>query len=155
MIFQISACNQDEENDLNLVTINLLTSDNPTFFEKTVILFDDNDYLIKTNFDTFINNYPFDIIYGYDDIKTQAIQDSNNQDVLLMTDYLKLPKYGTFILAHHLEMGSCLIFDKKNNKIISTIEMEVYMEGEPMMSTSGRRFYINEDLFLETVDMIS
>jgi hypothetical protein len=29
------------------------------------------------------------------------------------------------------------------------------MEGEPMMSFGGRRFYIKGVLFLETVDMIS
>jgi hypothetical protein len=33
--------------------------------------------------------------------------------------------------------------------------MEEYMEGEPMMSTGGRRFYIKGVLFLETVDLIS
>ncbi len=29
------------------------------------------------------------------------------------------------------------------------------MEGEPMMSTGGRRFYVKNKLFLETVDLIS
>lgn len=151
----IFGCNKEKENDLNLLSIDLITSDNPTFFAKTVVLFENSDYLIKTNFDTYINSYPFGTLQGYDEIEEEVTQDLNNQDVLLMTDYLRLPKDSTYILAYHLEKGSCLIFDKKRNEIIPKIEMEEYMEGEPMMSTGGRRFYIKGDLFLETVDLIS
>jgi hypothetical protein len=150
----ILGCNKEEHNDLDLLSIDLITNDSPTFFAKTVILFEDSEYLIKTNFDTYISTYPFDM-YGYDEIKEQATQDSNSQDVLLMTDYLYQANDSTYILAHHLESGTCLIFDKKRNEIIPKIEMEEYMEGEPMMSTGGRRFYIKGDLFLETVDLIS
>jgi hypothetical protein len=35
------------------------------------------------------------------------------------------------------------------------LNVETYSEGEPMASHGGRRFYINNKLFLETVDMIS
>ncbi|WP_439185908.1 hypothetical protein [Carboxylicivirga taeanensis] len=150
----ITGCEKEEENELNFPSIDLITNDSPTFFAKTVILFEDSEYLIKTNFDTYINSYPFDM-YGYDKIKEQVIQDSNNQDVLFMTDYLYQALDSTYILAHHLENGTCLIFDKKRNEIIPKIKMEEYMEGEPMMSTGGRRFYIKENLFLETVDLIS
>lgn len=151
----IIGCDKEEKNDLKLKSIDLITNDNPDFFKKTVILFESNDYFIKTNFDTYINSYPFDVLKGYDEIKLQASQDSNNQDVLLITDYLRLPNDSTYILAFHLENGSCLIFDKKRNEIIPKIEMEEYMEGKPMMTTGGRRFYIKGDLFLETVDLIS
>jgi len=153
MIF-ILGCKKEEENDMNLLSIDLITNDSPTFFAKTVILFENSDYLIVANFDTYINSYPFDM-YGYDEIKEQVTQDSNNHDVLLMNDYLYQASDSTYVLAYHLENGSCLIFDKKRNEIIPKIEMQEYMEGEPMMSTGGRRFYIKGDLFLETVDLIS
>ncbi len=153
MVF-IIGCEKEEENALNLFSIDLITNDSPIFFAKTVILFEDSEYLIKTNFDTYINSYPFDM-YGYDEIKEEVTQDSNNQDVLSMTDYLYQASDSAYILAYHLENGSCLIFDKKRNEIIRKIEMEEYMEGKPMMSTGGRRFYIKGDLFLETVDLIS
>ncbi len=154
-VLYILGCHKDEDNNLNLLSIDLITNDNPTVFAKTVILFENDDYLIKTNLEMYINAYPFDILFGYDELKEQVTQDSNNQDVLMMTDYLYLPKDSTYILAYHLEHGSCLIFNKKTNEIITSIEMEEYTEGEPMQSTRGRRFYINGDLFLETVDMIS
>ena len=83
----ILGCKKEEEDDLNLLSIDLITNDSPTFFAKTVILFENSYYLIKTNFDSYINSYPFDM-YGYDEIKEQVTQDSNNQDILFMTDYL-------------------------------------------------------------------
>jgi hypothetical protein len=151
----ILGCDKEVENDMNLMSINLIADDNPTFFIKTVILFENNEYLIKTNFDTYINSYPFNVLYGYDEIKLLVTQDSNIKDVLLMTDYLRHSSDSTYILAFHLENGSCLIFDKKKNKIIPKIEMEKYIEGGPMTSTGGRIFYINGKLFISVVDMIS
>lgn len=151
----ILGCDKEVENDMNLMSINLIADDNPTFFIKTVILFENNEYLIKTNFDTYTNSYPFNVLYGYEEIKLLVTQDSTIKDVLLMTDYLRHSSDSTYILAFHLENGSCLIFDKKKNKIIPKIEMEKYMEGGPMTSTGGRRFYINGKLFINVVDMIS
>lgn len=151
----ISACDKEVKTNLNLISINLITSNDSTFFAKTVILFENNEYVVKTNFDTYINSYPFDYLQGYEEFKNQATQDSNNQDVIYMTDYLRQSNDSTYILAHHLGKGSCLIYDKKSNVIVSSIEKEEYMEGEPMMSFGGRRFYIKGVLFLETVDMIS
>lgn len=153
-IFVIPGCEKKEENNLNLLSIDLITNDSLTFFTKTVILFENSDYLIKTNFDSYINSYPFNM-FKYDVLKDQVTQTSSNKDVLFMTDYLYHDHDRTYILAHHLEHGTCLILDKKSNVIIPEIEMEQYMEGEPMMSTGGRRFYINGDLFLETIDLIS
>lgn len=156
------SCSNDDGPDL--LSVDLLTQDEPAFFTKTVILFEDDNYLVKTNFDTYIDTYPFKMKYGadedprarhgYEEIKIQVIQDSNDRDLLLMTDYLDRPSDGTYILGNHLEEGSCLLFDKRANRIISTIEMEEYTEGE-IMPSGGRRFYIKGVLFLETVDFIS
>lgn len=161
----ILGCDQDDDNDSNLVLVDLFTNDDPTFFAKTVILYEDDNYLIKTNFDSYIDSYPFKIQYaygedpvplgGYEEIEIKVTQDSNNQDLLLMTDYLYHPNDSVYILANHLEKGSCLIFDKKAIRIISTIEMEKYTHGKPMTSSGGRRFYIKGVMFLETVDFIS
>src|SRR5690554_4082130 len=125
MVF-ITGCEKDEENELNLLSIDLINTDSPTYFAKTVILFEDSDYLIKTNLDTFINTFPFNM-HGYDEIKELVSHNSNYQDVLLMTDYLYQASDSTYILAYHLENGSCLVFNKKSNEIIPKIEMEGYM----------------------------
>mgnify|MGYP005991545033 CR=1 FL=1 len=151
----VLSCEDEKIDDLNYVSIDLITAEDPAFFTKTVILFESSDYLIKTNYDTYINAYPFDVLHGYDEIETKVSQDVNKHDVLLMSDYLSHPKDEKYILAHHLQKGSCLILDKKSNEIISIIEMDKYAVGEPMMSTGGRRFYIKGNLFLEVVDFIS
>ena len=44
----ITSCDKNETQDTNLITINLILLDNPDFFEKTVILFESDDYLVKT-----------------------------------------------------------------------------------------------------------
>ena len=155
LIIVIAGCNDNETNDSDRRTINLIISDDLHFFKKTVILFENGDYLIKTNFDTYIREYPFDVLYGFEEIKIQATQDTSFSDTLLMTNYLRKPNDSIYILAHHLENGSCLIYDKKTEKVIDISEMEEYQEGEPMMYTGGRRFYIKRELFLETIDMIS
>ncbi len=155
-ILLIAGCKKDEENELNFLSIDLITDDNPSLFAKTVILFEDSDYLIKTNLDNYVNSYPFDVLYGYDDIKNKVNRDSENRDTLFMTDYLHHTKDSTYILAHHLENGSCLIFDKNANKIIPTIKMEVWSDSPaPLADAGGRRFYVKNELFLETTDWIS
>lgn len=72
-----------------------------------------------------------------------------------MTDYLRHSIDSTYVLAFHVENGSCLFFDKKRNEIIPKIEMERYVEGVPMTITAGRRFYIKGELFLDVVDRMS
>ncbi|MBD0777287.1 hypothetical protein HPE56_05725 [Maribacter sp. ANRC-HE7] len=160
----VLGCSKENDASASFLSVELLTKDEPAFFDKTVNLFEDNDYLIKTNFDTYIDSYPFKIQHGagegpiplgnYGEIAIQITLDSNNQDLLFMKDYLDRPKDSTYILAHHLEKGSCLIFDKKEKRILSKIEMEKYTLGEPIINSGGRRFYLKSVLFLETVDFI-
>jgi len=152
----ISGCENEEENDLNFPSIDLMTEDNPSVFKKTIILFENNDYLIKTSLDNYISSYPFDVLSRYDDIKEQVNLDIQNLDTLLMMDYLYYPADSTYILAYHLEIGSCLIFDKNTKKIIPKIKMEEWSDGNvPLSGGGGRRFYIKNELFLETIDWIS
>jgi hypothetical protein len=68
---------------------------------------------------------------------------------------MKRPRDSVYTLAYYLETGKCYLFDKQVKESIKTIQVENYMEGEPMMSTGGRRFYLKNKLFLETVDLIS
>ncbi len=152
----IIGCEKEEkENDINLITIELLTSDNPDFFRKTVILFENWNYVVKTNFETYINEYPFvSYMEVYDEIKLEAIADTSELDVLDMVDYLKYAADSTYVLAHHLEGGTCLLYDKKSESIIQTIQMEEYEEGVGLTGSDGRRFYIMGKLFIETVDSV-
>jgi hypothetical protein len=147
-------CKKDT-NEIKGVTVNLIANDDPIIFNKSVILFDDNSYLIKTPLDTFLIGYPFKFLSDYGDMKTKAINDGAIKDVLFVSDYMKHKGDSIYTLAYYLETGNCYLFDKHVKGSIKTIQVVTYTEGEPMMMTGGRRFYLKNKLFLETVDMIS
>ena len=153
IIFCCYGCKK-ETPEIHGVVVNIITNDDPIIFKKSVILFDDNSYLIKTPLDTFLIGYPF-LWSGYGDMKTKAINDGVMNDILVVSDYMKRPSDSVYTLAYYLENGKCYLFDKQAKESIKTIQVETYMEGEPMMYTGGRRFYVKNILFLETVDMIS
>jgi len=88
-------------------------------------------------------------------MKAKTINDGAIKDILFISDYMKRPRDSIYTLAYYLETGNCYLFDKQLKESIRSILVETYMEGEPMMSTGGRRFYIKNKLFLETVDLIS
>jgi hypothetical protein len=148
----IWSCSHDSE--INGVAINLIKNDDPDLFARSVILYDQADYFIKTPLDTFLSGYPCNK-NGYGDMRTKAISDGQTMNVLNASDYFKLNSDSIHSLIYYLENGSCLVKEKTSNKIISTILVETYSEGEPMSSTCGRKFYINNKLFLKTVDLIS
>jgi len=83
-------CDKDNP-DINGEVVNLITNDDPIIFKKSVILFDDNSYLIKTPLDTFLLGYPF-LWSGYGDMKTKAINDGAINDILVVSDYMKRPR---------------------------------------------------------------
>jgi hypothetical protein len=135
-------------------SVNLMTNNNPTVFNKSVILYNKNDFSIKTPLDTFLLGYPFRW-GGYDDMKTKAINDGKTKDILIVSDYLKYHSDSLFILAYYLENGNCLVLDKKSNQIVKSVQVVNWFEGKPMQSMGGRRFYIDNTLFLQIVDIVS
>lgn len=156
LLMILIGCKDDEISGPTLVTISMIENNDPDLFKKTVILYEDDEYLISTYFEKYISSYPFDVLFGYEQLKEKAIQDTLTQDTLLMQDYIKYNNDDTYTLAYHLEKGSCLVYDKNSHQIIKTIQMEKYSYGGPMSTTTGRRFYIKKRLlFLETVDTIS
>jgi hypothetical protein len=135
-------------------TINLMPTDDPGIFIKTVILYDQADYLIKTPLDSFLLGAPC-IWDGYGDKKTKVINDSQSKDILVVSDYLKFATDSSTILSYYLETGKCLVLEKKSKKTIKTILFNNYSEGKAMQSYGGRRFYIKNKLFLQTVEWTS
>lgn len=153
IIVSCFGCKKDTD-EIKGVIINLIANNDPIIFKKSVILFDDNSYLIKTPLDTFLIGYPF-LLSGYGEMKIKAINDGAINDILVVSDYMKRTRDSIYTLAYYLETGKCNLFEKQVKKSIMSIQVETYMEGEPMASTGGRRFYIKNKLFLETVDLIS
>lgn len=154
-IMLLAGCSDDSDLAPAYITVETIESIDPDLFEKTVILYEDDEYLITTYFDAFIATYPFNVLDNYEEMEQNAIEDAQTLDTLLMEDYMKYPNDDTYTLAHHLEKGTCLIYDKQSKKIIKEVGLEYYNNGGPMTTTAGRKFYIEKRLFLETVDLIS
>lgn len=152
----VIGCGQDDPSEPALTTISMIESRDPDVFNKTVILYEDDAYLIATYFDKYISSYPYDILFDYEELKQKAIQDTIALDTLIMENYIKYNGVDSYTLAYHLENGSCLIYDKNALQVIKAIQMEKYGYGGPMSTTTGRRFFIKKRvLFLETVDTMS
>jgi len=157
LLLFVSLCSCDKESfEIKGDPVDLIINDNPLIFNKTVVLFNDNNYLIKTPLDTFIIGYPFNLHDGYySSYKDKAFEDSGFNDVLEIYDYMPYVQDTIYCLAYHFENGSCYMWDKHAKKNIKTIYIEEYSEGKPMASWGGRRFYIRDKLFFSTVDWIS
>jgi hypothetical protein len=152
LVIIVSSCGcKKDAPEIKGVVVNLIANDDPIIFKKSVVLFDDSNYLIKTPLDTFILGYPLNFDgYGY--LKTKAINDGTIKDILIVSDYMKYKSDSIFTLAYYLETGKCYLFDKQEKKSIKTIQVVTYAEGKPMESMEGRRFFIKNKLFLQTVD---
>ena len=148
-------CSDDSQAPIKATTIGLISTDDPDYFAKTVILFESDEYLVKTNYDTFISEYLFSDFPSYADLKTKAEQDIQSTNTINAVDYLLTSNDGLATLAHHLEAGNCLVYRKISDSIVPTVELVEYHVGGAMTSSGGRRFYLNGKLFVETVDWLS
>jgi len=158
VFISVYSCKKDKtenQNDPNRIVVTLIDKNDSIFLKQSVMLYDNFDYLIKTNLDSFINGYPFNIFLDYIDLKNKAIEDSKSSDILNVSDYIKNNSDSIYILADYLGSGKCFMFDKIASNNIKTIQMETYFSGGPMAAIGGRKFYVKGKLFLVTVDLIS
>jgi hypothetical protein len=148
IVFQ--GCRKNEK--INGVTVKLIEKEDPVIFKKSVILYDSTDYLIKTPLDTFVTGFPFNTSSEYDDMKAKAINDGLYKDILSVRDYAIYTSDSIFILASYLETGKCFVFDKHSRSGVRTVVVETFLTGDKLSAAEGRRFYLNNKLFLETID---
>ena len=109
LLFIVSLFSCDKESfEIKGDPVSLMVNDNPIIFNKTVILFNDNNYLIKTPLDTFIIGYPFNLNESYySSLTDKAIEDSGFNDILEIYNYMPYIQDTIYCLASHLENGSC------------------------------------------------
>ena len=136
------------------IMVSLIDRDDDAIFEKTVTLYEDENYLIKTSLVHFLSNMNS---IRYDDLSFlgTVISAGKTNDLLYSSSYIDKRRID-YVLAGFLESGLCHFYDKKNAKKIEQVEVEYwgYILG-PLAGAGGRRFYINNVLFLEVVDWIS
>ena len=152
IFFTIMGCHKD---GIIGVTVKLIEKEDPIVFKKSVILFNNNNYSVKTPLDTFILGFPFNSSSIYDDQRLKAINDSSLKDVLYVNDYLLHADDSVYTLAYYLATGKCLFYDKHSKENIKTVLVETFQADGSISSFGGRRFYINNKLFLEAIDFMS
>jgi hypothetical protein len=139
--------------DTEFKTIPLITSDDPIFFKKTVILFENDDWLLKTSFSNFISTYPFGYLKRYIPVKDRAIQDTISHDTLFFSNYAQYQSDSISIIGYHLEKACLLLYDKKTKAIVPEIKRTFYTNLE--RTICGKRYYVNRILFFETTGWVS
>ena len=94
----------------------------------------------------------------------KIVCDGQTNNLLYASPYFTNPYYSDqvnadqikAVLASFLEYGQCYVYDKKNNKNITNIKVEYWGKSSaPLAGAGGRKFYINNVLFIQTLDWIS
>ncbi len=160
-IFSLFSCekNNDPTNEeCKKFTVFLMERDDYVIFEKTVMLFENEKYLVKTPLNYFLSDLDNLFATDYDrylNTLEKIVTDGQNLDILYASTYFNSNSLD-FVLADFLESGHCFVFDKQNNKVILQILVEYWgCNSPPLAGAGGRKFYISNDLFLETTDWIS
>ena len=141
------------------ITVSLIESDDDAIFEKTVILFENENYLIKTplfHFLSNMDNYYFVIRCDeYLSSLEKVISAGKTQNLLYSSSYFNKHRID-YVLTGFLETGLCYIYDKGNKDNVKQIEVEYWgYVLAPLAGAGGRKFYINNVLFIEILDWIS
>jgi hypothetical protein len=121
---------------------------------KGMILFEDENFLIKSPFEFFL--FKMDNMYGlnyadYLSVFEKIILDIPSNDNLDISAYFDKNR-ANYILANNLENGFCVFYDKKSNKFIKDVVVKYWSYAPKSIKGGGRKFYINNELFTETDD---
>ena len=139
-------------------TVSLIEHDSDTFFENTVILYEDENYLVKTPLFYFLGNlkafFPYDYKKHFSTLE-EIISDSKTSNLLYSSFYFE-KNMMHYVLAHFLETGCCYFYDKQKESNAKRVLIEYWSDMGELSGGAGRRFYIYDNtLFLWTVDLIS
>ncbi len=144
-----SSCNKDDDklNTDERVSIDLLNTDKYAVFEKTIFLFENESYVIKTPVSFFIQGFS-DVDYSrYLEKVNEITIDAQKKSILYTKDYFEAYRLP-YILAVFLESGKCHVYDKKSKETILKIEMERWSHfPAPLAGSAGRKFFIKGELF--------
>jgi uncharacterized repeat protein (TIGR02543 family) len=144
-------------------TVSLMERDDYAVFERTtVILYEDENFLIKTP----LFNYLRDVI-DYLATSTrgssesgpfieQLIFDGEKTHILYSSSYFSDKLMFDQVLSIFLENGQCYVNDKVNKNTIMHVSIERWEAIGELSPLGGRIFYFQKDVqFLKTIDWAS
>ena len=150
------SCKKDNITPENICeTVALIDADTGAWFDKTIMLYEDSDYLIKAPVGLFISDlYRFPVIDYEDYLYTidKIANDAKEQDTLHVEDYF-LSQRKISVVAHMLEKGDCYVYSKKKQGApLKELCLTRFGCAAPLAGAFGRKFYFEGLLFLEIVD---
>jgi len=119
---------------------------------KTIILYEDSNFIIKTSLINFRENNGIWVLEHYSCVKELFKQTEKDREVnvfeLSRNDF-KLRHEFTYITARLLEKGQCLVQNKKTKKNAPEVKIQKYVHDCDWENCQhgGKFFYIN-DIFL-------
>jgi len=139
--------------DVEYNFVSLMERDDYSIFDKTVILFEGEKYLVKTPLFYFLTNlvYLNDLFTNYDSylsILGKIVFDSQTDDLLHSSKYFGMN--NNYLLACFLVNGFCYFYDKEKEDNVKQVEIKNYRTNR-ITETERKKFYINHTLFIETV----
>jgi len=132
--------------------------------DKVLILFEDNDVIVKTSLSLFEDNmkqWLEDRSYLNDDktLLDKIILASKDNDTInaeKIAEENKLKDRLQYRIADMLESGNCLIVDKKTTKPLTEIKVQTYSYFcGPLCGDGGRRFFVGNTMIFSVMDWIS
>jgi hypothetical protein len=141
-ICTLASCGKKDEDLIvnERIPIDLMETDEYAIFEKTMILFDNQQYTAKTPVSFFIQGYEEIDYTGYLQKINTISDDAQKRSILYTKDYFdegKLP----YLFADFLENGKCYVYDKKAKEPVLEIEMERWSHfPAPLAGSAGRKF---------------
>ena len=130
---------------------------------KTVILLKNRNFIVKVSLSEFkkhMDNRNIENPQYWDKKLLEKVlkkaEKNNTINVSRLANNRYLKESLGFRIASLLQRGQCLILNKKTNEIVSEIRLQWYSSFNGALGgRGGRRFYVNDILILETVDLIS
>ena len=130
---------------------------------KTVVLLKNRNFIVKISLSDFKNHMDNRYIENpqYWDKRLlekvlKKAEKSNTINVSKLANNRDLKERLDFRIASLLQKGQCLILNRKTNEVVLEIRLQWYSSFNGALGgKGGRRFYINDILILETVDLIS
>ncbi|MCB9000348.1 MAG: hypothetical protein H6537_00045 [Bacteroidales bacterium] len=160
LLFSLLSCEKDDSSETEnckSFNVSLMERDDYYIFDKTVILFDNENYLVKTPLAYFLSNLN-SIFVDYDKYLStveKVVADGQTSNLLYASAYFDTGSLD-FVIAAFLENGQCYVYNKITNKAVEQVFVEYWgCHSAPLAGAGGRRFYIENTLFLETTDWIS
>jgi len=137
--------------------VSLMESDKGTIFEKAVVLYEDEKYLVKTPLPYFLNDMEErnGYYHGYNVDTAAIISDGKTSNLLYLSSYFEKSLCDD-TTTDFLRSGQCYIYNKKTKGTIKKIVVEHKdCHYAPLVGHGEINFYINNVLFLSIGTWIS